>query len=83
MILSKQVLSVVSRPARLSSHVSRLHPQLCDIGKFVDELKSAGVELFAGVPDSLLKSFCAYVMDTCVVKKATPPLLLHQWGQTL
>ena len=21
--------------------------------------------------------------DTCVVKKATPALLLHQWGQTL
>ena len=42
MILSKQVLSVVSRPDRLSSHVSRLHPQLCDIERSVDELKSAG-----------------------------------------
>ena len=31
MILQKQVLSVVSRPARLSSHVSRLHHQLCNI----------------------------------------------------
>ena len=30
MILQKQVLSVVSRPARPSSHVSRLHHQLCD-----------------------------------------------------
>ena len=34
-------------------------------GKFVDELKSAGVDFFAGVPDSLLKSFCAYVTDKC------------------
>ena len=51
--------------------------------RFVDGLKAAGVEFFAGVPDSLLKSFCAYVTDTFVVKKATPPLLLHQWGQTL
>ena len=68
MILQKQVLSVVSRPARLSSHVSRLHPQLCDIEKFVDELKVVGVEFFAGVPDSLLKSFCAYVMDTWFMK---------------
>ena len=55
----------VTRPARLSSHVSRLHLQLCDIEKFVDELKVVGVEFFAGVPDSLLKGFCAYVTDTC------------------
>ena len=64
----------VTRPARLSSHVSRLHLQLCDIEKFVDELKVVGVEFFAGVPDSLRKSFCAYVTDTCVVKKATLPM---------
>ena len=36
-----------------------------DVGKFVNELKSAGVSLFTGVPDSLLKSFCAYVTDMC------------------
>ena len=56
---------------------------MVEAGRFVDGLKAAGVEFFAGVPDSLLKSFCAYVTDTCVVKKATPALLLHQWGQTL
>ena len=28
----------------------------------------AGVEFFAGVPDSPQKSFCAYVTDTCFVK---------------
>ena len=56
---------------------------MIEVGRFVDELKAAGVEFFAGVPDSLLKSFCAYVTDTRVVKKATPSLLLHQWGQTL
>ena len=49
------------------------------VGKFVDELKAAGVEFFAGVPDSPLKSFCMYVTENYVVKKATPPLLLHQW----
>ena len=53
---------------------------MVEVGRFVGELKSARVEFFAGVPDSLLKSFCAYVTDTCVVKKATPPHLLHQWG---
>jgi len=42
--------------------------EMVEIGKFVDELKAAGVEFFAGVPDSLLKSFCAYVTDTCFVK---------------
>ena len=56
---------------------------MVEVGRFVDGLKAAGVEFFAGVPDSLLKSFCAYVTDICVVKQATPPLLLHQWGQTL
>ena len=53
---------------------------MVEVGKFVDGLKSADVEFFAGVPDSLLKSFCMCVTDICVVKKATPPLLLHQWG---
>ena len=36
-----------------------------DVGEFVNELKSAGVSLFTGVPDSLLKNFCAYVTDNC------------------
>lgn len=30
---------------------------------FYQNLKNVGVEYFAGVPDSLLKSFCAYVTD--------------------
>ena len=38
---------------------------MVEVGRFVEELKTAGVEFFAGVPDSLLKSFCAYVTDTC------------------
>lgn len=32
---------------------------------FVDALRAGGVGFFTGVPDSLLKSFCAYVTDTC------------------
>ena len=56
---------------------------MVEVGRFVDGLEATGVEFFAGVPDSLLKSFCAYVTDICVVKKATPPPLLHQWGQQL
>ncbi len=36
-----------------------------EVGRFVDGLKAAGVEFFAGVPDSLLKGFCTYVTDTC------------------
>ena len=38
---------------------------MVEVGRFVDGLKAAGVEFFADVPDSLLKSFCAYVTDTC------------------
>ena len=33
--------------------------------KIVNCLNAAGIDFFAGVPDSLLKSFCAYVTDTC------------------
>ena len=36
-----------------------------EVGRFVDGVEAAGVEFFAGVPDSLLKSFCAYVTDNC------------------
>ena len=36
-----------------------------EVGQFVGCLKSCGIGFFTGVPDSLLKSFCAYVTDTC------------------
>ena len=32
---------------------------------FVECLINSGVDFFTGVPDSLLKSFCAYVTDNC------------------
>ena len=38
---------------------------MIDDKRFVDCLRETGVEFFTGVPDSLLKSFCAYVTDTC------------------
>ena len=38
---------------------------MIDVSKFVGVMKSVGVDFFTGVPDSLLKSFCAYVTDTC------------------
>ena len=38
---------------------------MIDAEKFVGALKAAGVGFFTGVPDSLLKSFCAYVTDNC------------------
>ncbi len=38
---------------------------MIEVKRFVDCLKDSGVEFFTGVPDSLLKSFCAYVMDNC------------------
>lgn len=33
------------------------------VDKFYDTLYANGVDFFTGVPDSLLKDFCAYVMD--------------------
>jgi phosphonopyruvate decarboxylase len=38
---------------------------MVEVRKFVGCLKSCGIGFFTGVPDSLLKSFCAYVTDTC------------------
>ena len=35
------------------------------VKQFVDLLTSLEVSFFTGVPDSLLKSFCAYVTDNC------------------
>lgn len=32
-------------------------------GEFYQNLQSAGIDFFTGVPDSLLKDFCAYVAD--------------------
>lgn len=32
---------------------------------FVNELKKSNIDFFSGVPDSLLKSFCAYISDFC------------------
>ena len=38
---------------------------MVEVGRFVGGLNATGEESFAGVPDSLLKSFCAYVTDNC------------------
>ena len=56
---------------------------MVEVGRFVDGLKAADAGFFVAVSDPLLKSFGAYVIGSCVVRNATPPPLLHQWGQTL
>ena len=38
---------------------------MIEVGKFVGCIREGGVSFFTGVPDSLLKSFCAYVTDNC------------------
>lgn len=40
-------------------------PKVISAAAFVDRLQGLGVDFFTGVPDSLLKSFCAYVTDMC------------------
>lgn len=37
---------------------------MLDVKSYVDILKDHGIDFFTGVPDSLLKSFCAYIQDT-------------------
>lgn len=36
---------------------------MVDVNEFYDELLSNDIDFFTGVPDSLLKSFCAYIKD--------------------
>ena len=36
---------------------------MINVQQFVSTLTTAGIDFFCGVPDSLLKSFCAYVTD--------------------
>lgn len=38
---------------------------MIDVHKFGETLEHNGVSLFCGVPDSLLKSFCAFLSDNC------------------
>ena len=38
---------------------------MVDPKSFVESLMASGVDFFTGVPDSLLKNFCAYVTDHC------------------
>ena len=37
---------------------------MVEVEKFCSGLKEKGIEFFTGVPDSLLKDFCAYIKDT-------------------
>ena len=38
---------------------------MIDVERFIGCLKEVGIDFFTGVPDSLLKSFCAYITDNC------------------
>jgi len=42
---------------------------MIDCGKFYQILKENGVDFFTGVPDSLLKSLCAYIADNTAPEK--------------
>ena len=44
-------------PTHFSAMIDPLH--------FLSALRDASIDFFAGVPDSLLKQFCAAVSDTC------------------
>ena len=41
---------------------------MVNVEQFAESLMYGGVDFFTGVPDSLLKSFCAYVTDNCAGK---------------
>lgn len=45
---------------------------MLDCKEFYDHLQKNGVDFFCGVPDSLLKSFCAYISDNAKNHIITP-----------
>mmetsp|Transcript_70645 Transcript_70645/g.118375 ORF Transcript_70645/g.118375 Transcript_70645/m.118375 type:complete len:81 (+) Transcript_70645:3-245(+) len=44
-------------------------PSKLEVDYFYKLLATKGIDFFCGVPDSLLKSFCAYVTDNSPVEK--------------
>lgn len=42
---------------------------MIEVKEFYDALTTCGVDMFTGVPDSLLKSICAYITDTTLCEK--------------
>ncbi|RJP81615.1 MAG: phosphonopyruvate decarboxylase [Desulfobacteraceae bacterium] len=42
---------------------------MIDPGQLFNGLRQHGIELFTGVPDSLLKHFCAYLEDHCAINQ--------------
>ena len=48
-----------------SRFIRKLGATMINVEEFLSALKKSDVTFYAGVPDSLLKSFCAYVTDTC------------------
>ena len=49
---------------------------MIEVSKFVARFEGSDVGFFTGVPDSLLKSFCAHVTEKCgeneVVRRIAP-----------
>jgi len=50
---------------------------MINVSDFVGVLTGAGVDFFTGVPDSLLKSFCAYVTDHSQPQPSTSTSISH------
>lgn len=57
----KEIINLIPMEKKVSSTIT--------IESFYNELKNHGLEFFTGVPDSLLKSFCAYVADHTPAEK--------------
>ena len=42
---------------------------MIDVKQAYETLQACGVDMFTGVPDSLLKNMCAYITDTAPKEK--------------
>ena len=50
---------------------------MIEVKEAYETFVESGIDLFTGVPDSLLKNFCAYITDTALESIATPRPVKH------
>lgn len=63
-----QRVEILANVQSESFNLSRKRSYMVNVNRYALILTKLGVSFFTGVPDSLLKSFCAYITDNCFVK---------------
>lgn len=67
--LASKPFSTKAKPAQPETPLTELVRDFLDPGEFYELLQSHGMDFYTGVPDSLLKDFCAYITDNAPANK--------------